>query len=136
VSPDESFIWSGDTDGLICIWNIQTSRFVSSLKMEEPVNCIMQFGNYVWVGLYRSLYVFDCTTVTQVSRFDVNTVHDIVASNGKIWVACNDKIRVLDPSLCLRGCYWHLGHGGRFGHGGGSFCWGCFGGAGFMSDVI
>lgn len=25
VSPDESYVWSGDVDGLICIWDIQVS---------------------------------------------------------------------------------------------------------------
>lgn len=73
---------------------------VCSLKMEEPVNSIMHFGNYVWVGLYRSLYVFDCQSVKQISRFDVNTAHDIIPSNGKIWVACNDKIRIWDAKVC------------------------------------
>lgn len=69
--------------------------------MEEPVNCIMHFGNYVWVGLYRSLYVFHCKKVEQISRFDVNTAHDIIPSNGKIWVACNDKIRIWDAKVCF-----------------------------------
>jgi len=96
VSPDESYVWSGDIDGLICIWDTQTTKLKSTLKMEEPVNCILHFGEYVWVGLYRSINVYDCQTLEEVRRFDINTAHDIVASRGKIWVACNDKIRVWD----------------------------------------
>ena len=71
------------------------------MRMEEPINCIYHFGQYVWLGLYRSLYVFDCAAIEQVQRFEVNTAHDIVASRGKIWVACNDKIRIWNASVCI-----------------------------------
>ena len=32
VSPDESFVWSGDTDGLICIWDIQVRFLYRSVR--------------------------------------------------------------------------------------------------------
>ena len=67
--------------------------------MEEPITCISHFGKYVWLGLYRSICLFDCQTNAQVRRFDVNIAFDMAPSLGKMWVACNDKIRIWDCNV-------------------------------------
>jgi len=96
VNPDESYVWSGDVDGIVCVWDITTSRLIHQLEMDEPINCISHFGNYVWVGLYRSLRLYDCRTNELTRAFEVNIAYDMAPCRGKMWVACNDKIRVWD----------------------------------------
>lgn len=67
--------------------------------MEEPIQCITHFGDFVWIGLYRSIFVFDCNDTDKARKHDVNIAYDITPCQGKIWVACNDKIRVWDAKV-------------------------------------
>ncbi|ELR19142.1 protein kinase domain containing protein [Acanthamoeba castellanii str. Neff] len=94
-----SAVWTSDTSGKIIIWQPnqkQPTVMKEIVLREEPISCMCQVGNAVWLGAEKRIYCVDLNTHAMFNwTAHQRTVNDLHYENGLVWSSANDgKLKV------------------------------------------
>ena len=107
VCFSENFIISGNSEfsnKSIYVWDLQTKNKIATLRSGpgDP-NVIIQNGNYIICGAYKTIKIWDTTTfnLTKLIKVDVGDVKALASDKNIIVAASSNIIYILDEKTGL-----------------------------------
>lgn len=101
-------IWTGATDKIIRVWDVETCTLVKQLTKKGKVNTFAAIGNQIWSGEESHLNVWDATNFELIKQLEGHNgaIYDLQLCGNYLWSASWDtSVRVWDietlESVCV-----------------------------------